>query len=136
MDYPVPVVRLIVPDAVGRVLLLRRADTTYGFDRWALPGGKIDYGETVEAAAARELEEETGLRCEYPEFLFYQDSLALQPGLMHCINLYFECRVAGDLRLNAESSESVWIGPGDLERFQLVFRNDDGLRQWASMRSA
>lgn len=45
---PVPVVRLIVPNAEGRVLVLKRCNTGYGGGRWCLPGGKIDYGQTVE----------------------------------------------------------------------------------------
>ena len=45
----------------GRVLLVRRAawDTRPGM--WELPGGKVDRGERVQRALARELEEETGL---------------------------------------------------------------------------
>jgi len=34
------------------------------YDDWSLPKGKLDPGETFEAAALREVEEETGLRCE------------------------------------------------------------------------
>jgi ADP-ribose pyrophosphatase YjhB (NUDIX family) len=41
----------------GRILLIERAD----FQVWALPGGGVDPGESVAAAAIREVEEETGL---------------------------------------------------------------------------
>jgi 8-oxo-dGTP diphosphatase len=128
---PVPVVRLIVSDSSGCVLILRRAGgTTRGGD-WCLPGGKIDYGDTVEESAARELEEETGLRAKNMRFLFYQDSLAPGPGQMHCINLYFECDVEGDFALNGESTEAKWIGKNELSEFTIVFRNDEALlRYW------
>jgi 8-oxo-dGTP diphosphatase len=48
-------------ESEGRVLLVRRApwDTRPGM--WELPGGKVDRGERVQRALARELEEETGL---------------------------------------------------------------------------
>ena len=39
------------------------------YDDWSLPKGKLDEGESFEDAALREVEEETGLRCELGEFL-------------------------------------------------------------------
>ena len=128
---PVPVVRMIVSDSSGRILILRRAGgTTRGGD-WCLPGGKIDYGDTVEQAAARELEEETALRAKNLRFLFYQDSLAPKPGQMHCINLYFKCDVEGHFALNGESTEAKWIAKNEMSDFTIVFRNDEGLlRYW------
>ena len=133
MESPVPAVRLIVADDEGRVLVLRRANSDYGMGGWCLPGGKVDYGETVEDTVRKELQEETALVCKSARFLFFQDSLPLEPGRMHCINFYFECRVDGEIRLNDESSEAAWIRAEDLERFELVFRNDEGLkRYWSS----
>jgi len=129
---PVPVVRLIVPDASGRVLILRRAPDSTDGGRWCLPGGKIDYGDTVEQAAIRELHEETSLRATDLRFLFYQDSLPPAPGRMHCINLYLECAAEGKVVLNEESIEAAWISREDVPRFELSFRNDEGLaRYWA-----
>jgi 8-oxo-dGTP diphosphatase len=112
------------------VLILKRARTAYAEGAWCLPGGKVDYGETAEQAVVKELREETELRCERARFLFYQDSLPLQPGGMHCINLYFECRAGGTLVLNPESSASAWIGREELGTHPLAFRNDEGLRRY------
>jgi len=132
LSRPVPVVRLIVTDGSGRVLILRRAlDSTDG-GKWCLPGGKIDYGDTVEHAAIRELQEETSLCATNLRFLFYQDSLPPAPGRMHCINLYLECSVEGEVALNEESVEAAWVSREEVARFHLSFRNDEGLtRYWA-----
>src|SRR5688572_11956105 len=131
MQYPIPVVRLIVRDAEGRVLLLKRKGSEYACGLWCLPGGKVGYGERVERAAVRELEEETSLICTSPRFLFYQDSPPLEPGKMHCINLYFECAASGDVVLDEESSQFRWIGPAHLPKYEIAFRNDEGLiRYW------
>jgi hypothetical protein len=58
-NYPVPIVRLIIQDGEGSVLILKRDHTTHALGTWCLPGGKINYGEMVVEAAARELHEET-----------------------------------------------------------------------------
>jgi mutator protein MutT len=127
---PVPVVRLMIENEEGEILFLRRAQTAYGEHGWCLPGGKVDYGETVEAAAMKELREETALEGRELRFLFYQDSLPPEPDSMHCINFYFACGVSGDLDLNPESSEWAWIGSADLDEYDIVFRNDEGVRRY------
>ncbi len=56
----VPSVNVVVINAAGEVLLIRRSDN----DNWALPGGAIDLGESMVQAAVRETREETGIDCE------------------------------------------------------------------------
>ncbi|MEV6038456.1 NUDIX domain-containing protein [Nonomuraea sp. NPDC052116] len=56
----VPSVNVIVTNAAGDVLMIRRSDN----DNWAVPGGAIDLGESIPAAAVRETLEETGITCE------------------------------------------------------------------------
>jgi ADP-ribose pyrophosphatase YjhB (NUDIX family) len=134
--HPVPVVRLIMADPSGKVLILRRKNTAHSEGRWNLPGGKVDYGRIVEEEARKELREETALECTALRFLFYQDSLPVKPGGMHCVNLYFECSASGTLRLNEESDGFAWVGPGDLSYHRLTFRNDEGLlRYWNELKN-
>ncbi|BCB80774.1 NUDIX domain-containing protein [Phytohabitans flavus] len=56
----VPSVNVVVVNGAGEILLIRRADN----DNWALPGGAMDLGESLPAAAVRETLEETGVRVE------------------------------------------------------------------------
>jgi len=56
----VPCVGGIVADAAGRLLLIRRAHPPEA-GRWFLPGGRVEPGESLAAATAREVAEETGL---------------------------------------------------------------------------
>jgi ADP-ribose pyrophosphatase YjhB (NUDIX family) len=59
---PVPTVDIIIEvlnkDGEQRILLIKRKNPPFG---WALPGGFVDYGETLEEAAIREAKEETSL---------------------------------------------------------------------------
>jgi ADP-ribose pyrophosphatase YjhB (NUDIX family) len=55
----VPSVNVVVTNAAGEILLIRRTDN----GNWALPGGAIDLGESVAQAAARETVEESGITC-------------------------------------------------------------------------
>ena len=52
----------VIRDRDGRVLISRRAAHRHQGERWEFPGGKVDPGESVDAALARELDEELGIQ--------------------------------------------------------------------------
>ncbi|HEX3046855.1 MAG TPA: NUDIX domain-containing protein [Bacillota bacterium] len=132
--WPVPAVRLIVPNSQGRVLLLQRNTSDYAGGLWCLPGGKIDYGDTVGKTVKKELLEETGLQCLDYQFLLYQDSLPVDARGMHCLNLYFKCAWQGVLQLNEESSNYVWLSETELGQYEIAFKNDLALKAYWSMK--
>jgi ADP-ribose pyrophosphatase YjhB (NUDIX family) len=75
-ENPVPAATAVIFDGEGGILLvLRNREPAAG--EWALPGGFVENGESPGEAAARELEEETGLRATGPELIdvIYQESL-------------------------------------------------------------
>ena len=67
---PIPTVDIII-ELKGGIVLIKRKNLPEG---WALPGGFVDYGETLESAAVREAKEETGLDVELiRQFHTYSD---------------------------------------------------------------
>jgi len=67
---PIPTVDLIIHSGDG-ILMVKRRNPPEG---WALPGGFVDYGESIESAAVREAKEETGLDVELTrQFHTYSD---------------------------------------------------------------
>lgn len=67
---------------VPHVLLLKRADRGRNAGQWALPGGRVDEGEDVEAAALRELAEETGLVAARGDVIGLLDDFAADSGFV------------------------------------------------------
>ena len=68
---PFPTVDIILEVPGEGIVLIERKNPPYG---WALPGGFVDYGESLETAAAREAKEETGLEVEdLRQFRAYSD---------------------------------------------------------------
>ena len=103
----------------GRVLVVHRP----GHADWSLPKGKLEEGETWEAAALREVEEETGLRCELGAFLgstFYD--VAEGPKEVR----YWRMTCVGEARAQNEVDEIRWVTP-DEARELLTYEYDRSL---------
>jgi 8-oxo-dGTP diphosphatase len=86
-------------DAQGRVLLVRRADT----GQWALPGGTVDWGETVRATIARELREEAGARLAAIERVTGVYSRPDRDPRFHAVTIRVRARLA-DARLDGPAN--------------------------------
>lgn len=114
---PVPTVDVILRDDEGRVLLIRRRNPPPG---WALPGGFVDYGETLEAAAVREAREETSLEVELVrQFHTYSDP-ARDPRL-HTVSVVFLARVTGGtLQAADDAADAAFFAPDELPE-QMAF---------------
>ncbi len=90
--HPAPTVDIVILLPGDRVVLVERRNPPLG---WALPGGFVDEGEKLEAAAVREAKEETGLDVTLVEqFLAYSDPR--RDPRRHTISTVFIGRALGE----------------------------------------
>ena len=104
----------------GRVLVVHRPR----YDDWSLPKGKLKLGESWEAAALREVEEETGLRCELGELVG-----ATRYGLKEV--RYFRMTCEGEPRAQNEVDEVRWVPLAEAAGLLTYERDADLLRRLA-----
>lgn len=101
-----------------KVLLLRRAKSP-GNGFYSLPGGRVEFGESLATALHREVDEETGLQIEIAGFAGWREVLPGTGGGGHYLIMSFAARwIAGEPRLNYENDDFKWLAPngiGDLK---------------------
>ncbi len=97
-NNPIPTVDIIIEIESG-IVLIERANPPFG---WALPGGYVDYGESLEEAAYREALEETGLNIELlGQFHTYSDPS--RDNRQHNISTVFIAKAEGQLKSGSDA---------------------------------
>ena len=118
----VPSANVIVVNNQGEILMLRSTDN----GNWAVPGGGMDFGESITETAGRETREETGIDCEitglvgiytnpHHVILYTSNSEVRQE-----FSIVFTARpVGGELQASSESSEPQWVSPATVPGLQM-----------------
>lgn len=120
-----PVTPLLTVDIIivvgGKIVLIRRRNLPYK-GCWALPGGFVDLGETVEAAAVREAREETGLEVELQGLVgVFSDPDRDPRG--HTVSVCFVGRGHGTLKASSDARDAGLFSLDDLP--PLAFDHED-----------
>jgi nucleoside triphosphatase len=112
-SYPEPTVGALIVNTEGKILL---AKSHKWFDKYTLPGGHIEIGETMEEALKREVKEEVGLEVDVVEFLTMQEAIFAKEFYRkrHFIFFDFLCRASDQsVKLDKdELQEYIWEYPG------------------------
>src|SRR6186713_748149 len=110
---PKVAVGTIIRDERNHVVLVRRAIEP-GYGLWVFPGGYVDRGEQVQAAAIREAREEAGLEIRLDELII----------------VYSATMIGGCLACDDEGLEAKFFAPDEIPWDELAFQSThDGLRE-------
>ena len=112
-ETPKLMVDIVIPMEEGMVLVRRSNDPFEG--QWALPGGFVEVGETVEQAAVRETEEETGLKVEITRLVGVYSEPERDPR-GHNVSVAFLARtLSGQMQAASDASVVEVLAPDAVE---------------------
>ena len=120
---------LSVVEMDGEIVILKRGiEPQRG--KWILPGGFVDRGEEVKAAAVRETEEECGVRTRIKDLL----GVYSYPGVMVVIVAYIAAHVSGNLIVGDETDAVRLIRPTEIPWDELAFQSTiDALKDYCRL---
>src|SRR5882724_5637085 len=124
-ERPIVAVGAVIIDG-ERVLLIKRANEP-SKGEWSLPGGAVEVGESLEAALAREVREETCLDVVVGPVVDVLDSIRRDAGgraEYHYVIIDYACRVRGgsptDAAHGSDAADARWVPIAELDRYRLT----------------
>jgi len=114
---PLQVVAAALVDRQGRVLIAQRPVGKWQAGRWEFPGGKVEPGETAEAAVVRELHEELGVRVDATQYLTQVVHAYADRSV--AISLWLVLRFEGEPR-SLEDQALLWVPVAELQQHDLL----------------
>src|SRR5690606_31678945 len=101
-------VRALITDDDGKILILKRSsESMTNPDKWELPGGKVDQGESFDQALKREVKEETNLTISLDHVVGVSEQNLT---LIRAVHIILSARVKeGELHLSSEHDGYAWV---------------------------
>ncbi len=126
---PIPTVDIIIELEDKGIILIKRKNPPYG---WAIPGGFVDYGESLEDAAKREAKEETSLNVELiKQFHTYSDPK--RDNRFHTISTVYIAKAKGEPKAEDDAAEVGIFNKNSLPE-PIVFDHKEILKDYFKKR--
>ena len=107
----------------GKILLEKRKNEP-GKDRWSIPGGLVELGESAEATAIREVREETSLEVEDPTLIDVVDSVTRDENgdiKYHFVIVDYFVKLKGGVpKASSDAAELKWVQLSDVADYDLT----------------
>jgi 8-oxo-dGTP diphosphatase len=133
------VVAAMIPDGEGRVLVAERPEGKFMAGWWEFPGGKVEFGESPEAALAREVREELGIEIEVDDPFHVVN--VVRGADKAVLVMFYWCRwVSGEIQL-LDAGAVDWETVDDLDRIKFLESNKpvveklrERSKEWGALR--
>ena len=121
---------LVTVDAIievkAGVVLVKRSNPPFG---WAIPGGFVDYGESLEKAARREAKEETGLIVHNLKQMHTYSNPSRDPRF-HTVSTVFTCQAKGTPQGASDALEAKIFKPHEWQKLKIAFDHRKVLKDY------
>lgn len=117
----------------GKVLVIKSAKTGTKPGKWELPGGRMDFGETVEQTFKREMKEELGLsKVKLGKFINIWSFTSVRGKFNHhFVILDFVISTdENDIKLSFEHTEYKWIGIKEVSKLKMRSGHKDSIKKF------
>ncbi len=116
-QFPKVIVGALIFDTDQRLFLMQSAGK-FG-SQWIVPGGKVDFGESMADGLVREIKEETNLDVTHVEFLGVRELIEPE---RHFVFLEFQCVAMNpaQVRLNHEATQFRWLQKSEIGDLSLA----------------
>lgn len=131
-QYPEPIVGAFIINPQNQLFLMKSHKWS---DKYVVPGGHIEIGETIEEALKREVKEETGLDVTNPSFICLWEFINGEEYYDRRHMLFLNYRVETSMEkvvLNEEGQESVWVDKNEVINFPIEHFTKMTLEKYAS----
>lgn len=116
----------------SKVLLVQRATPPYQ-GQWCIPGGKVRFGESLQQAAEREIEEETGLlvKAGDPVYSFEIIETDNPEKAYHYVVIDLEAEfLSGDIQAGGDALDVLWFSREQIEDYPVEQHTKQFLQRW------